>query len=229
MKNLKFFLFLALFASFSLVKGQSNLNSNVTLENKTMEKLEVIKLSKPNLERGVNVMQAFSQRKSDRVYVSKALSLADLSDLLWAANGINRIKEGKRTAPSAMNVQDVDIYVILKEGAYIYDAKNYTLSPVAAGDYRSLVASKQEFAASAPVSLVLVSDISRFGAGDSQSKQIMGAYDVGIVSQNISIFCAGVGLGTVPRATMDKAKLKSVLKLSDTQILMLNHPVGYLK
>jgi len=229
MKNLKFLLFLALLASFSLVKGQGG-NLNAALEKKTMEKLEVIKLSKPNLERGVNVMQAFSQRKSDRVYVSKALSLADLSDLLWAANGINRVKEGKRTAPSAMNVQDVDIYVILKEGAYIYDAKNYTLSPVAAGDYRSLVASKQEFAASAPVSLVLVSDISRFGAGgDSQSKQITGAYDVGIVSQNISIFCAGVGLGTVPRATMDKAKLKSILKLSDTQILMLNHPVGYLK
>lgn len=84
---------------------------------------KVVKLPKPNLNRAGTVMKALSERQSTREYASKALSLADLSDLLWAANGINRPESGKRTAPSALNKQDVDVYVILPEGSYVYDAK----------------------------------------------------------------------------------------------------------
>ena len=101
---------------------------------------KVIKLPKPNLNRTGAVMKALSERHSTREYASKALSLADLSDLLWAANGINRKESGMRTAPSALNKQDVDVYVVLPEGSYLYDAKNHQLTLIAAGDYRGAVA-----------------------------------------------------------------------------------------
>ncbi|MDD3037512.1 SagB/ThcOx family dehydrogenase [Bacteroides sp.] len=190
---------------------------------------KVIKLPKPNLNRtGGTVMKALSERHSTREYASKALSLSDLSDLLWAANGINR-PDGKRTAPSALNKQDVDVYVILPEGSYLYDAKTHQLNLVAEGDHRDAVAGGQAFVKEAPVSLVLISDVSRFGDAKNIRNQLMGAVDVGIVCQNISLFCTTANLATVPRASMDINMLKTVLKLTDSQIPMMNHPVGYFK
>lgn len=190
---------------------------------------KVIRLPKPNLNRNSEVMEAFANRHSTREYAAKALTLTDLSDLLWAANGINRSEEGKRTAPSAMNKQDVDVYVVLPEGTYLYDAKAHQLNLVAEGDHRGAVAGGQAFVKSAPVSLLLVSDLSRLGDAKNTHTQLMGAVDAGIVSQNISIFCSAAKLATVPRASMDTAKLKSVLKLTDTQLPLMNHPVGYHK
>lgn len=190
---------------------------------------KVVKLPKPNLNRTGAVMKALSERQSTREYASKALSLADLSDLLWAANGINRSDSGKRTAPSAMNKQDVDVYVVLPEGTYLYDAKNHELNLVAEGDHRGAVAGGQAFVKTAPVSLVLISDISRFGDAKSARNQLMGAMDAGIVSQNISLFCSSANLATVPRASMDFDQLKKLLKLKETQMPMMNHPVGYFK
>ena len=190
---------------------------------------KVIRLPKPNLNRNSEVMEAFANRHSTREYAAKALTLTDLSDLLWAANGINRPEEGKRTAPSAMNKQDVDVYVVLPEGTYLYDAKAHQLNLVAEGDHRGAVAGGQAFVKSAPVSLLLVSDLSRLGDAKNTHTQLMGAVDAGIVSQNISIFCSAAKLATVPRASMDTAKLKSVLKLTDTQLPLMNHPVVYHK
>lgn len=190
---------------------------------------KVIKLPQPNLNRAGSVMKALSERHSTREFAAKALSLADLSDLLWAANGINRKDSGKRTAPSALNKQDVDVYVVLPEGSYLYDAKSHALNLVAEGDYRDAVAGGQAFVKSAPVSLVLISDLSRFGDAKNERTRLMGAVDAGIVSQNISIFCSAAKLATVPRASMDLEQLKKVLKLKDTQIPMMNHPVGYFK
>ncbi len=189
---------------------------------------KVIQLPKPNMNRAGTVMKALSDRCSTREYADKALTNADLSDLLWAANGINR-PDGRRTAPSAMNKQDVDIYVVMAKGAYLYDHKAHTLNLLKEGDFRQAVASGQDFATQAPVSLVLVSELSRMGDAKNERTKLMCAMDAGIVSQNISIFCALAKMGTVPRATMDAAKLKEVLNLTDTQMLMLNHPVGYLK
>lgn len=188
---------------------------------------KVIKLPQPNLNRAGSVMKALSERHSTREFAQKALSLADLSDLLWAANGINRKDSGKRTAPSALNKQEVDVYVVLPEGSYLYDAKSHVLNLVAEGDYRDAVAGGQAFVKSAPVSLVLISDLSRFGDAKNERTRLMGAVDAGIVSQNISIFCSAAKLATVPRASMDLEQLKKVLKLKDTQIPMMNHPVGY--
>ncbi len=174
-------------------------------------------------------MKSLSLRKSAAMpdfQKAKDLSLAEISELLWAANGVNRADEGKRTAPSAMNVQDVDIYVVAKNGTYLYNAKNHSLGLAASGDFRALVAGAQADFAKAPIMLVLVSDVSKFPRGDDASRQRLGALDAGIVSQNISLYCSGSGLITRVRAFMDSEGLAKALKLSASQIPMLNHPVG---
>lgn len=187
-----------------------------------------IVLQAPNMNRGTSLMQALQDRQSLRECNGEELSLADLSDLLWAANGINRPSEGKRTAPSAMNKQDVDIYVVMAKGTYLYDAKASKLTLVAEGDHRGSVAGRQESVKNFPVILVMVSDIARFPFKNDRT-ELMGALDAGYVSQNICLFCAANGLVTVPRGTMDFDQLRKILKLTDSQILMINNPVGYKK
>lgn len=186
-----------------------------------------IKLNAPDMERGLTIMKAFEKRASATSFSSKELSLQDLSDLLWASNGINRPESGKRTAPTAVNAQDVDIYVLLKSGAYLYDAKTQTLKGIAAGDNRKLVSERQTNFANAPAMLVLVSEISRFRGDDNARKLSWAAMDAGIVSQNISLFCAGAGLVTRPRASMDTEGLRKLLNLNVNQYPLLNNPVGY--
>ena len=223
---------------------------------------KTIKLNEPNKKRGLPVMEALAVRASASQWSTQDLSAQDLSDLLWAANGINRPDNGKKTAPSAMNAQDVDIYVFLKDGAYLYEAKTHSLIEVVSGDQRPLffqprpprpagagqpgekppvpgqpgqqpptppagAPRPQQQMTMAPVVLLLVSDISRFRGGSDEMKKEWAALDTGIVSQNISIFCAGTGLGTRPRSGMDREKLKELLKLKDTQLPLLNHPVSY--
>lgn len=186
------------------------------------QELKTIQLNKPDTKRGLSVMQALEKRQSTREYADKKLSHQDLSDLLWAANGINRPESGKRTAPSAMNYQEIDVYVCMPEGTYLYDAKVNALKPITKGDARPAVGGGQAFVAKAPLCVVLVGNLENF-----KGEVLMPAIDAGIVSQNISLFCSGVGLATVPRASMDQIKLKSMLKLKDSQRLLLNHPVGY--
>ncbi len=190
------------------------------------QELKVIKLDAPRKDGGTPVMKVFNNRHSDRVFAADALKPMDLSTLLWAANGINRA-DGKRTAPSAKDVRDVDVFVILKEGAYIYDPEAHALNPLTAGDHRALVAGGQDFAKTAPVCIVLASELSRLGDPTNENTRLMGAVDVGIVNQNINLACAALGLSTVPRATMDKESLKKVLKLKDSHLLLMNNPVGY--
>ena len=172
-----------------------------------------IRLNEPDKTRKATLMQAFSDRKSTREFSPKMLTDQDLSDLLWAANGINRPESGKRTAPSAMNRQDILVYVCTARGAYLYDHRTHSLEPVTTEDIRTMK--------EAPLCLVLVAD----GSGNEP----WGAMDAGIVSQNISLVCAGAGLATVPRGTMDKEAIGRALGLKAEQIPMLNHPVGYFK
>jgi len=190
---------------------------------------KTIVLNQPDTNRGLTMMKAFAQRSSQAKFDTINLKLQDLSDLLWAANGLNRVELGKRTAPSAMNAQDVDVYVAMKAGIYLYDAKKHQLDLVAAGDHRLPVAGKQENYAVAPVFCIMVSDISRFKVGSDSLKLQWAAFDAGIVSQNIALFCAGTGLATHPRITMDLKKLREILKLKDTQYLMINNLVAYKK
>ena len=191
------------------------------------QELKVIKLNAPDKTRGSAVMKALNDRQSIREYKSESLRPQDLSDLLWAAIGINRA-DGRRTAPTARNLQEVEMFVILPEGAYLYDAKEHALNPVAAGDYRGAVAAAQDFAKEAPLCIVLVADMSKYG-NMSENSKLMAAVDIGIVCQNINIACAALGLATVPRGTMDQATLKTALKLTDQHLLLMNNPVGYPK
>jgi len=201
----------------------------ILLSGSLIAQSQIIVLNHPNLKRGLAVMQAFAERSSQTKFDTIDLKLQDLSDLLWAADGINRADLGKRTAPSAMNSQDVDVYVVMKAGAYLYDAKKHQLDLITPGDYRKQVAGRQENYAGAPVFCVLVSDISRFKSGTDSVKLQMAALDAGIISQNIGLFCAGTGFATHPRVTMDVPKLKEVLKLKGSQYLMINNLVAYKK
>ncbi|MDR1593324.1 MAG: SagB/ThcOx family dehydrogenase [Prevotellaceae bacterium] len=192
------------------------------------QNLKPIKLNAPNKDRGSSIMKALSDRHSEREFSKEKLSLQDLSDLLWAANGINR-PDGRRTAATARNNQDIDLYAIMEEGAYFYDANAHELKPIAEGDHRPLIADRQVSVSDAPVSLLIVSDLSRFIGIDSEGQKRCGALDAGIVSQNIMLFASGCGLVTVPRASMKIDELKKILNLSETQVPMLNNPVGYSK
>lgn len=189
------------------------------------QQLTTIRLNPPNKTRGPALMQAFNDRQSVREYSSERIRPQDLSDLLWAAYGINR-PDGRRTVPSTRNFQSVELYVIFPEGAYIYDATEHALNPVAAGDFRAAVAATQDFARTAPMSIVLVADMNKFGNMSEQSK-LMAAVDVGVISQNINLACAGLGLATVTRGIMDHEALRTALKLTDMHLILINNPVGY--
>jgi Nitroreductase len=190
------------------------------------QQLSPIKLNAPNKNRGEVIMKALDNRKSTSDYTEQTLSLQDMSDLFWAAHGINRPEEGKRTTGSAMNRQDVMVYAFTTEGAYIYDAKAHELQPVATGDHRKLFGERSM----TPMIILLVSDVAKFGeVGSPELRKEWGAIDVGLVSQNIALFCSGVGLGTKPRASMDREGIKALLNLTDLQLPMLNHAIGHIK
>jgi SagB-type dehydrogenase family enzyme len=207
-----FFLFLATAVSFAQLSGP---------------KIELPKL-KLNPDKGHSIMKSLSLRKSaaaEDFHKSKDLSLTEISELLWAANGINRLSEGKRTAPSARNAQDIELYVLGRSGAYLYDAKEHSLSQISNSDLRAAAAGSQAAVAAAPIIVLLVSDLSKH-SGDNASKQKFGAIDAGIVSQNISLYCSGTDLFTRVRAFMDTGALSKALKLPSTKVPMLNLPVG---
>lgn len=168
------------------------------------------------------LVDVLKNRRSEREYSKEALSDQVLSNVLWAACGINRPAEKKITAPSAINAQDVIVFVCRSDGAFRYDALNNTLIKVSSKDLRKDVAANQAFSAVAPVSLVLVSDLNKFRSPRAE----LGAMDAGYVSENICLICTAMGLKTVPRATMNKEVLAKELGLIDNQILELNHPIG---
>ena len=190
----------------------------------------MIPLDKPDTTRGLPVMQALAVRSSPHEWTDKVLSQQDLSDLLWAANGINRPNSGKRTAPSALNAQDIEVYVFTKEGVYHYDAKAQALATVTTGDHRKDIVIQHDPTKAvtiAPVELLLVSDGNKFPFGTPQQRKEWGLIDAGIVSQNISIFCAGTGLSTRPRASVDAVKAAKILGLKEGENVVLEHPVGW--
>lgn len=187
-----------------------------------------IQLPKPSMDNKVTLMQALQNRHSSREFADRQISDDVLSTVLWAACGINRPKEGKITAPSAINAQDIQVYVVRKDGAFLYKPEENSLQKVSNKDLRSAVAGRQSFAASAPVSLVLVSNHNKFG-GRSNGASRMGIVDAGYVSENICLACSALGLNTVPRMTMDSETLKKELNLDDNYDFVLNSQIGYPK
>jgi SagB-type dehydrogenase family enzyme len=188
---------------------------------------KAIPLPAPKTDGGRPLMQVLKERKSTREFGPGTLSAQTLSNLLWAAFGINR-PDGRRTAPSAMNWQEVSIYVAATDGVYVYDAKENALDPVVAGDYRGATGT-QSFVKDAAVNLVYVSDLSKTGGSDASEAEMYTAADVGFIAQNVYLYCASEGLVTVVRASIDKPALARTLNLQPKQRIILAQSVGYPK
>lgn len=189
---------------------------------------EVIKLPAPETTGGLPLMEALTKRKSTRLYGEQTLSKQTLSNLLWAAFGINRPESGGRTAPSWRGSNEIDIYVAMPDGVRVYDAKANELRPVMSGDIRAATANVP-FVRNAPVVLIYVADRTRM-AKASEEEHIQNAHvDAAIIGQNVYLFAASAGLGTVILGNVDRKALSQTLKLRDDQILTYSQPVGFPK
>ena len=192
------------------------------------ENQNVIKLPDPQTDIGKPLMQVLKERKSSRSFSEKKLPDQVLSNLLWAAAGINRKDSGKRTAPSAVNWQEVEVYVASADGLYLYDAKAHTLNPIFSKDIRAETGS-QGFVKDVPVNLIYVADFSKITRGDEEIKVFYSAADTGFISQNVYLFCASEGLATVVRGLVDKEALAKKMKLDPQRRVILCQSVGYPK
>jgi nitroreductase len=183
-----------------------------------------LELPKPKLDAAVTLVSALKARKSAREFSPAPLSLQALSDLLWAADGVNR-DDGRRTAPSAKNWQEVDVYAVLHGGAYLYDAKAHALRGVASGDLRAATG-VQDFVATAPLNLVYVADLARMSGASPGDRDLYAAADAAFISENVYLWCAGTGLSTVVRGSVDRPALAKALGLRPDQKILLAQTVG---
>ena len=190
------------------------------------QELSPVALPAPQTEGGKPLMQALKLRATARAFAPDPLPPQTIANLLWAAWGINRPQEGKRTAPSTRNWQEIDVLVVNATGAYLYDAAGNALKPLVAGDFRALTGT-QDFVKNAPVTLVLVADTSRMQAGADPKP--MAYADAAYVSQNVYLFCASEGLATGVRASVDGPALAKALRLKDTQLVVFAQSVGFPK
>lgn len=174
-------------------------------------------------------MEALNERGSSRSFVNEEMTIQQLSDLLWAAWGINRETDGKRTAPSSHNYQEMDVYVTMKSGLYLYDATGNMLKQVHNRDIRALTGT-QDFPATAPVNLVYVSDMTKRGIKEGQeikdSDMFSSWANTGFMAQNVYLYCASEGLSCVIRAMVPRDKLGPEMGLKPQQVIILAQTVG---
>jgi SagB-type dehydrogenase family enzyme len=187
-----------------------------------------LQLPPPQTDIGKPLMQALKLRQTARVFGTKPLPLQELSNLLWAGFGVNRTESGKRTAPSAMNWQEIDIYVALPEAVYVYDAKTNTLNLVVPKDLREATG-RQPFVKDAPVTFVYVADAARMKNASEEDKTVYSAADAGFIAQNVYLYCASQGLAVVVRGMVDRPSLAKEMKLRPEQRILLAQTIGYPK
>ena len=180
-----------------------------------------ITLPAPQKKGGKPLMEALNERKSNRTFSEQKLTEQELSDLLWAANGINR-EDGRRTAPSARNCQEIEIYVVMPEATYLYDYKTHKLTFVKKGDFRTLATN--DFAHKAPILLIYVANYDKMSGMSDDAKELYGATDCGNVSQNVYLYCASVGFHTVALGSLDREKAKEEFEFNGKAILA--QPIG---
>jgi nitroreductase len=185
-----------------------------------------VQLPSPQMEGGKPLMQVLKDRKTTRTFSEEKLPMQTLSNLLWAAFGINR-PDGRRTAPSAKNWQEIDIYVATADGLFLWESKQNELKPILTKDSRAL-AGTQAYVKDAAVNLVYVADYSKVSGGGYDKDILVGA-DAGFISQNVYLYCASEGLATVVRAGIDRDALAKELKLRPEQKIILAQSVGYSK
>jgi SagB-type dehydrogenase family enzyme len=192
------------------------------------EAQKTIQLPVPQMEGGKPLMQALKERCTMREFSTEALSPQELSNLLWAACGVNRPDKGLRTVPTAMNLQEIDVYVALSDGLYLYDAEANALDLVLAQDLREATG-KQSFVKDAPVNLVFVADYAKMGDSPKETKDFYSATDTGYISQNVYLYCASAGLATVVRGWVERDTLAKAMNLRADQKVILAQTVGYPK
>jgi len=185
------------------------------------EEQKVLSLSAPQMEGGKPLMQAIKERQSTKEFRAEELSNETLSNLLWAAYGINRPESGKRTAPSAKNAQEVDVYVATKDGVFLYDAAGHQLKQILAEDLRKTTGGR----APAAMELVYVADFSKSAGTTDDKKLAYATIATGCIIQNIYLFCASENLATVTHVCADTAT--EAFKLKAEQHIIMAQTVGY--
>lgn len=195
-----------------------------------MMKAQDLTLPSPSRTGGKPLMDALNERASSREFSDQDLSLQQLSDMLWAAWGINREADGKRTAPSSQNRQEMDVYVTLKSGLYRYDAEGNILKQIHNRDIRALTG-MQDFTATAPVNLIFVADLAKRGLKEEQKitdTDLLSSWaNTGFMAQNTYLFCASEGLACVIRGLIPRDNLAPEMGLSPLQVIILAQTVGY--
>ena len=174
---------------------------------------------------GPALMEALSKRRSSREFAPDPLPLPLLSNLLWAAYGMNR-PDGGRTAPSALDAQEIEVFVALPDGAYRYDAAAHELTLVAAHDLRR-VTGYQDFVDEAPLDLVFVADHARMRMVPAGQREAFAHAAAGAIAQNVYLFAAANGLATVIRAWIDRDAIANALGLSHDEQVLLSQTVGF--
>ena len=188
---------------------------------------KTIALPAPDRSGGLPLMKAIAKRRSAREFARDELPLPVLSSLLWAAYGVNR-RGGGRTAPSALNAQEIDVYVALPSGAYAYDATAHRLRLIAAQDLRR-VTGYQDFVDEAPLDLVYVADHSRMKLVPVDRRESYASVAAGAIAQNVYLFASSAGLATVIRAWIDRSAIADALGLAHDEQVLLSQTVGYPK
>lgn len=188
----------------------------------------IIPLPPPQTSGGKPLMQALKERKSSREFASQKLPLSMISNLLWAAFGINRPDTNDRTAPSARNRQEIDLYLAMEDGLYRYDPTEHSLHGVLSADIRDKTGA-QPFVKNAPLNLIFVADRSRMETASARERTFYAAADTGFISQNVYLFCASEGLATVVRGSIDRRALSNAMGLGSGQEITLAQTVGYPK
>ncbi|MGA3014581.1 MAG: SagB/ThcOx family dehydrogenase [Bacteroidales bacterium] len=185
-----------------------------------------ITLIPPQKDGGMPLMKALNNRHTSREFAGKDLSAQQLSNLFWAACGFNRPGEKKRTAPSAMNNQEIDVYVATAKGLYVYNPEKHVLTQVLKDDIRDKTG-KQDFVKTAPLTLVYVADYDKMGKSDDKTRDGYSMADASFISENVYLYCASEGLNTGVRAYIDKDILAKAMNLKPSQHIVLAQCVGF--
>jgi nitroreductase len=194
----------------------------------TADEARVVELPPPRTTGGRPLIEALRQRRSIRDYATRTLPLQVLSDLLWAAFGINRPATGDRTAPYWRHIMVIDVYAVMADGVWLYDPKRHALAQQLRADLRALTG-RQDFAAIAPLNLVYVAHGERMQGVSAEDRRLFASVDAAFIGQNVYLFCASEGLATVFRGAIDYPKLTAALQLGAGQFVTFAQTVGYPK
>ncbi|WP_372528170.1 nitroreductase family protein [Piscinibacter sp.] len=187
---------------------------------------DMVVLPPPVISPTAALLRALKSRRSSRAFLPDTLSVETLSALLWAAFGINRRDSGGRTAPSAHNWQEIEVFAVLPEGAYRYEPATHRLLLVKTDDLRGATGT-QDFVATAPLNLVYVADFARMHEARADERSFLAGADAGCIAQNVYLYCAIAGLATVVRGMIDRRRLAAALGLAKTERITLAQTVGY--